>query len=79
MIPLGLTVAASATNAAIQKKIYGSGTTAAIISNEEMENIMKIVKSLEESGLLTKVIGETIENKRPKRRNSSNTIRSISC
>ena len=79
MIPLGLTVAASATNAAIQKKIYGSGTTAAIISNEEMEDIMKIVKSLEESGLLTKVIGETIENKRPKRQISSNTIRNISC
>ena len=79
MIPLGLTVAASATNAAIQKKIYGSGTTASIISNEEMEDIMKIVKSLEESGLLTKVIGETIENKRPKRWISSNTIRNISC
>ena len=56
-------MAASATNAAIQKKIYGSGTTTAIISNEKMEDIMKIVKSLEESGLLTKVIGETIENK----------------
>ena len=38
---------------------------------------MKIVKSLEESGLLTKVIGETIENKRPKRWISSNTIRNI--
>ena len=38
LIPLGLTAAASATNAAIQKKIYGSGTIAAIISNEEMED-----------------------------------------
>ena len=36
----------SAADAAIQKKIHGSGTTVLIISNEEMENIMKIVKSL---------------------------------
>ena len=55
---------------AIQKKIYGSGrpsdltfrTTALIISNEEIEDIMKIVKSLEESGLLIKEINETIKN-----------------
>ena len=33
---------------AIQKKIYESGTTALIIQNEEIENLMKIVKSLEE-------------------------------
>ena len=43
-------------------KIYGSGTTALIISNEEMENIMKIVKSYEKSGLLVKGISETIKN-----------------
>ena len=36
----------SAAEAAIQKKIHGSGTTVLIISNEEMENIMEIVKSL---------------------------------
>ena len=36
------------------KQNYGSGTTALIISNEEMEDIMKMVKSLEESGLLIK-------------------------
>ena len=36
----------SAADAAIQKKIHGSGTTVLIISNEEMENIMKIVKLL---------------------------------
>ena len=41
----------SAADAAIQKKIYGSGrTTALIISNEVMEDIVKIVKLLEESG-----------------------------
>ena len=54
LIPLRLTVAASATHAAIHKNIFGLGTTALIISNEQMEDIMKIVKSLEESGLLIK-------------------------
>ena len=51
-----------AADAAIQKKIYGSGTTALIISNEEMEDIMKIVKLHKESGLLIKGISETIKN-----------------
>ena len=60
MITLGLTVAASATDAAIQK-ILGSGTTTVIISNEEMEDVMKIVKSIEESGLLIKDISKTIK------------------
>ena len=36
--------------------------TALIISNEEMENIMKVVKSLEESDLLIEGISKTIEN-----------------
>ena len=62
LIPLGLTVAASAGDAGIHKKILGSGTTTLIISNEEMKNIMKIVKSLENSGLLLKGISETIQN-----------------
>ena len=47
LIPLGLTEAASATDAAIHKKMFGSGTTVLIISNEEMKDIMKIFKSLE--------------------------------
>ena len=62
MVPLKLTVAASVTDAAIQKKIFGSGMTASIISNKEMEDIMKIVKSLEESGLLKKGVSETTKN-----------------
>ena len=49
-IPLGLSAAASTTDAAIKKKIYGSGITKLIISNDEMEGIMEIVKSLEKSG-----------------------------
>ena len=62
LMPIGLIATMSAKNAAIQKKIYGSDTTALIISNEEMKDIMKIVKSLEESGLLIKDISETVKN-----------------
>ena len=46
LLPLGLSTGMSAADAAIQKKICGSGSTALIISNKEVENIMKIVKSL---------------------------------
>ena len=60
LIPLGLTAAASSTDAAIHKKIFGSAAITLIISNEEMSDIMKIVKSLEESGLLIK--SKTIQN-----------------
>ena len=63
LIPLGLTAAAPATDAAIHKKIFGSGVTKLIISVEEMNDIMKIVKSLEESSLLTKGVSETLKNK----------------
>ena len=65
LILLELTAAASAANAGIHKKILGSGnnaTTTIIISNDEMEDIMKIVKSLEDSGLLLKGVSETIQN-----------------
>ena len=61
LISLGLTVA-SATNAAIQKKIFGLGTTTLIFWNEEMNDIMKIVKSLEESCLLIKRAREKFQN-----------------
>ena len=72
-IPLGLSAAASTTDAAIKKEIYGSGITKLIISNDEMEDIMEIVKSLEKSGLLIKGVGETIQNaaKEEKRRSLS--------
>ena len=42
--------------------MFGYGTTALIISNEKMNDIVKIVKSLEESGLLIKGVSETIQN-----------------
>ena len=43
LITLGLTAGASATNVAIHKKMFGSCTTTLIISNEKMNDIMKIV------------------------------------
>ena len=46
LVPLGITTAASAIDAGIQKKIHGSGTTTLIISNEEMNDITKIVQAL---------------------------------
>ena len=71
LIPLGLTAAASAADAGIHKKILGSGkrpldstshNTTLIISNDEMENIIKIVKSFEDSGLLLKGVNGTIQD-----------------
>ena len=56
LMPLGLTAAISATDAATQKNIYGTGTTALIISNEEMK------ESLKDSGSLIKEISKTIKN-----------------
>ena len=44
------------------KKMLWSGFITLIISNEEMNDIMKIVKSLEDSGLLIKGVSETIKN-----------------
>ena len=70
LIPLALTAPASATDAAIQKKIFGSCTRLSDLPkqirlttlNEEMNNIMKIVRSRKESGLLMKGVSETIKN-----------------
>ena len=62
LIPLGLRVAASAADARIQKKIHGSGTTTLILSNEEMNVIMKIVQALEDLNILLKGVSETIKN-----------------
>ena len=62
MFPLGLSTGMSAAGAANQKNIYRSGTTALTISNGEMEYIMQLLKSLEESRLSIKGIGEKIKN-----------------
>ena len=67
LFPLGLTAAASAADAGMHKKILGSGRssgpkTTLIISNDEMKDIIEIVKSLEDSGLLLKGVTETVQN-----------------
>ena len=62
LILLGLITAASVTDAAIHKKKFGSSVTTLIISNEEMNDIMEIVKSPKESGLLIKGVIQTIKN-----------------
>ena len=61
LAPLGVTAAASAIDAGIQKKIHGSGTATLIISNEEMNDIMKILQSLEDSNILLKGVTKIIE------------------
>ena len=69
LMPLGLTAVASAADAAIHKKLFGCGMcpsnlakwTTLIISNEKMNDFMKIVNSLEESSLLIKGASETIK------------------
>ena len=64
LIPLGLNASASAAYSGIHKKKLGSeNMTTLIISNDETHNIIKIVKSLEDSGLLIKGITETVQNK----------------
>ena len=62
LAPLGITAAASAIDAGIQKKIHGSGTTTLIISNEEMNDIMKIVQALEDSDILLKGVTKAVKN-----------------
>ena len=71
LIPLGLTAAASAADAGIHKKILGSGhnnNTTLIISNDEMDDILKIVKSPENSGELLKGVSETIQHEAKEQR-----------
>ena len=48
--------------------MIGSGMTTLIISNDEMDDILKIVKSLENSGLLLKGVSETIQHKAKEQR-----------
>ena len=63
LIPLGLTASASAADARIHKKILGSGNNKTlIISNKDMDDLIKIKKSLEDSGLLLKGITESVQN-----------------
>ena len=63
LIPLGLTAAAAAADAEILKKTLGSGGhTTLIISNKDIEDLIKIVKSLEDFVLLLKGVTESAQN-----------------
>ena len=71
LIPLGLTAAASAADAGLHKKILGSAynsNTILIIPNDEMDDILKIIKSLEDSGALLKGASETIQHEAKEQR-----------
>ena len=68
LAPLGLTAAMSAIEGSIKKKMLGSGATTLIISNDEMNDIIKIVKSLENSGVLLKGVSETIQHEAKEQR-----------
>ena len=68
LAPLGITAAASAIDAGIQKKMRGSATTTLIISNKEMNEIMKIVQALEDYNVLLKGVNKTIKNETKEQR-----------
>ena len=67
LAPLGLTAAMCATDGSIQKKIHGSGVKL-IIEQKDMNDIMKIIKALENSGILLKGVSKTIKNETKKQR-----------
>ena len=62
LAPLGLSAAMSAIDGSIKKKMLGSGVTTLIISNDEMDDILKMVKSLEDSDVLLKGVSEAIHH-----------------
>ena len=62
LVPIELAATASAKVSVIQKDIFGVRTTALIISNEEMQYIMKTVQSLKDSGIMMKGVTEIIKN-----------------
>ena len=64
---LGLTAAMSAIDGSIQKKVHGSGVKL-IIEQEDMNDIMKIIEALENSGILLKGVSKTIENETKEQR-----------
>ena len=68
LAPLGITAAASAIDAGIQKKIHGSETTNLPISSKQINDMMKIVQTLEDSNVLLKGVTKTI--KKNKKENS---------
>ena len=61
LVPLGLTAAMSAIDGGIQKKMRGEGIKL-MFEQEDMNDIMKIIEALENSGILLKGVKKTIEN-----------------
>ena len=60
---LGLTAAASGIDAAITKKMLGSGGhTTLIISNDDLNDLLEVIKSLEKHGILLNGITETVKS-----------------
>ena len=74
LAPLGITAAASAIDAGIQKKRRVSGTTTLTISNKEMNDIMKIVQALEHSNILLNGVTKTFKNKTKKQKGGFLTV-----
>ena len=68
LVLLGLTAGASAADAGIHKKILGLCNTTLMISNDELEDIIRTIKYLEDSGLLFKGVSETIQNEAKEQR-----------
>ena len=68
LAPLGLSAAMSAIDGGIKKKMLRAETTTLIISNDEMDDILKIVKSLEDSNVLLKGVSETIQHEAKEQR-----------
>ena len=62
LAPLGLSAAMSATDAAIQKKMYENGTKTVKFSNKDLDDMAKIVKALEDSDVLMKGVTKTLKN-----------------
>ena len=62
LAPLGLSAAISDTNAAIQKKMYGSGITTLIIYNDDINDLIKIVTALEEHDIMEKIKDKNIKS-----------------
>ena len=67
LTPLGLTTAMSAIDGSIQKKIHGSEVKL-IIKQEDMKDIMKIIKALENYGILLKGVSKVIKNETKEQR-----------
>ena len=68
LAPLGLTAAMSAIDGSIKRKIHGLGVKLVIEEEEDMNDIMKIIEALENSGILLKGVSKTIENETKEQR-----------